>query len=94
MTKLTQATRETAEKVIELLGHGLTPFDIEKAPHRSAVYLATAADVMLNGVALNLAANGDVPTLTGAPERAGDVLLSPASISFFAIPEAGNNACR
>jgi heparanase len=50
--------------------------------------------VMLNGVELKLTASGDLPSLDGAQHKGGAVSLSPASITFFAIPAARNQACR
>jgi heparanase len=68
-------------------------------PTSSLRYSLTANDlldskVMLNGVELNLATNGDLPAIAGAPEHAGDVSLGAESITFLAIPEAKNQACR
>ncbi|HET6169164.1 MAG TPA: hypothetical protein VFE01_03240, partial [Terracidiphilus sp.] len=68
-------------------------------PSASSRYTLTSADlltptVMLNGVELKLAADGDLPSLDGAPEKAGKALLNPASITFFALTHAHNQACR
>jgi heparanase len=68
-------------------------------PAASSHYVLTANDlvdskVMLNGVELELTANGDLPAVQGAPEPAGDVSLAPASITFLSIPGAKNQACR
>src|SRR5690242_15456086 len=49
--------------------------------------------VRLNGTDLDLTANGDLPTLTGAPIAAGTLTLAPATITFLALPDAGNAAC-
>jgi hypothetical protein len=49
--------------------------------------------VRLNGVALKLDANDALPDLTGAPVQAGDISLDPATITFIALPGAGNQAC-
>jgi hypothetical protein len=49
---------------------------------------------MLNKVELKLTADGDLPSLDGAPEKAGKTSLSPANITFFAITEAYNCTCR
>ena len=67
-------------------------------PTTSSRYTLTSTDlltptVMLNGVELKLTANGGLPPLDGAPEKAGKASLRPASITFFAIPEAHNHAC-
>jgi hypothetical protein len=50
--------------------------------------------VMLNGIELKLASSRDLPPLDGVKHKAGTVTLSPASISFFAVPSAHNHACR
>jgi hypothetical protein len=68
-------------------------------PVASSRYTLTAKDlmdstVMLNGVELNLTSDGDVPKLEAAPERAGQVSLGAATITFFGIPGANNSACR
>ena len=68
-------------------------------PKASSRYSLTAKDlmdstVMLNGAELKLTSDGDLPGIAGASERAGQVSLDAASITFFAIPEAGNSACR
>lgn len=68
-------------------------------PQASARYTLTADDLMtpkvqLNGIDLQLTATGDLPRLTPSAQRAGAVSIAPASITFFAIAEAGNNACR
>jgi heparanase len=49
--------------------------------------------VRLNGNVLDLTANGDLPTLSGAPIAAGALTLAPATITFLALPDAGNAAC-
>ena len=50
--------------------------------------------VRLNGVALELDAADALPDLTAAPTQAGDMSLGPATITFIALPGAGNQACR
>jgi len=62
-------------------------------------YTLTAKDPMdnrvdLNGSALTLTANGDVPVIAGVRVPAGVQALPPASLSFFAISQAKNPACR
>ena len=66
---------------------------------KSTRYTLTAPELMsrsveLNGKALALAVNGDVPTLVGIPFAGGKVPLPPASISFFSVAGAGNSACK
>jgi heparanase len=68
-------------------------------PTASVRYTLDAANLLdeqarLNGRPLALSARGELPTITGAPAPAGTVTFAPATISFLAIPEAGNEACR
>jgi heparanase 1 len=62
-------------------------------------YTLTANDLMdnrvnLNGIELKLTADGDVPAITGVRAASGVQALPPASISFFAISQANNAACK
>ena len=50
--------------------------------------------VRLNGTTLALGAGDELPPITGAPTIAGNVTFEQATITFLAIPGAGNNACR
>jgi heparanase len=50
--------------------------------------------VQLNGRALKLQANGDLPPLEGQQIHGGKVEFAPVSITFLAIPGAGNASCR
>jgi hypothetical protein len=50
--------------------------------------------VDLNGSALSLGPGDALPSLSGARVVAGAVTLAPASITFLAVPAAGNSACR
>jgi heparanase len=52
-----------------------------------------AKAVRLNGVELKLGADDALPDLTGAPVQAGNISLDPATITFIALPGAGNHAC-
>jgi hypothetical protein len=68
-------------------------------PTRSQRYTLTAKDLMdnkvdLNGTELKPENNGDLPQLTGKPQSSGHVVFAPASITFLAIPNAGNATCR
>jgi hypothetical protein len=68
-------------------------------PTASERYTLTATDLMdnkveLNGNELKLGSNGDLPQLTGKPQSSGHVPFAPASITFLAIPNAGNASCR
>lgn len=50
--------------------------------------------VQLNGTALALGANDDLPSLAGVKAAAGAITLSPTTITFLALGEAGNSSCR
>ena len=50
--------------------------------------------VRLNGNTLALGAGDKLPSIAGVPMPAGPLSSQQATISFVAIPEAGNNACR
>jgi heparanase len=68
-------------------------------PLKADRYTLTAKDTMdnkvdLNGSELKLTAGGDVPVIKGAPAASGVQSLPGASISFFAIPQANNGACK
>src|SRR5580693_4726572 len=50
--------------------------------------------VQLNGKTLQLNSDGDVPEFAGQPTPSGRISFAPASITFLAIPDAGNSSCR
>lgn len=50
--------------------------------------------VRLNGTELALGADDALPRMAGAPTPAGSLVLEPATITFIALPNAGNAACR
>jgi heparanase len=50
--------------------------------------------VQLNGADLKLGENDDLPRLVGIPTPAGVVTIAPATITFLALPLAGNSACQ
>jgi hypothetical protein len=50
--------------------------------------------VQLNGTDLALDSNDELPSLRGAATPAGNVEFAPSSITFAALAEAGNDACR
>jgi heparanase len=54
----------------------------------------TAASVMLNGRALALGTNDQLPVLDGQATAIGPLDFAAASITFLALPAAGNSACR
>ena len=67
------------------------PFDAER-------YTLTAKQlqdrtVQLNGKMLQLNSSGDVPQFAGQSTRAGRLSFAPTSVTFLAIPNAGNNNC-
>jgi heparanase 1 len=68
-------------------------------PTASVRYTLDAANLLdqqvrLNGRTLALEAGDAVPTIAGAPTTAGTLAFEPTTITFLAIPEAGNGACR
>ena len=50
--------------------------------------------VQLNGTELKLGEGDALPVLAGAPFQPGNVEFAPATITFIALPQAGNAACR
>jgi hypothetical protein len=68
-------------------------------PAKSTRYTLTSATltdstVELNGAELKTTADGSLPKIEGQPESRGNISLAPASITFLAIPAAGNESCR
>jgi heparanase 1 len=68
-------------------------------PTASVRYTLDAANLLderirLNGHPLELSASGELPAIEGIPTTANAVTFAPATITFLAIPEAGNDACR
>jgi len=68
-------------------------------PVKSERYTLTAKDLLdnkvnLNGRELALGANDAFPQIKGESTKAGSVSLAPASITFLAMSNAGNAACR
>ncbi len=68
-------------------------------PDDSTRYTLSAHDlldrtVQLNGNDLALGAGDSLPGLPGNPAPAGPVEFAPGTITFLAIPAAGNAACR
>jgi hypothetical protein len=53
-----------------------------------------SGSVDLNGKALALGPGDRLPSLTGAARAPGPVTLAPVTITFLAVPNAGNPACR
>jgi hypothetical protein len=50
--------------------------------------------LLTNGAELNLGSGDELPVLAGIPIQAGNVEFAPATITFIAIPQAGNIACQ
>jgi len=50
--------------------------------------------VRLNGSPLLLGAGDELSTVAGAATAANTLTFAPATITFLAIPDGGNNACR
>jgi heparanase 1 len=68
-------------------------------PTASVRYSLDAASLMdtgvrLNGRPLRPSAGHDLPAIEGRPTAAGTMLFEQATITFLAIPAAGNDACR
>ena len=53
-----------------------------------------SGSVELNGVTLKLESGDELPKLTGVAMKPGEVLFGAESITFLAIPKAGNGACK
>ena len=74
------------------------PARIELAAASERYTLAAPAlqgrEVQLNGTILALGPGDELPIFRGAPAPAGPQELAPVSISFFAVTNAGNPACR
>jgi hypothetical protein len=68
-------------------------------PTASMLYTLDAANpldahVRVNGTTLALGAGDTLPFMPGAPAPAGPLTFAQATITFVAIPGAGNDACR
>ena len=66
---------------------------------KSERYTLTAQDLLsssveLNGVELKLAADDSLPKIAGRATAKGQVEFAPESITFLAIPGAGNASCK
>jgi heparanase 1 len=59
----------------------------------SALHLEESC-VQLNGKELQLTKNDDLPELRSVDVPAGNVTFAPATITFLALPQAGNSACH
>jgi heparanase len=70
-----------------------------KIPTEARRYTLSASSlqktrVQLNGIELKLGANDELPELAGVPVAAGELSFDPATITFLAIPGAGNKDCK
>ena len=68
-------------------------------PRKRLRYTLSAPDtpsmgVKLNGQLLQLGASDRIPSLAGIVERSPAASLAPRTISFFAMPAAGNPTCK
>jgi heparanase 1 len=68
-------------------------------PTASVRYTLDAASLLdekvrLNGRPLALSAGGELPAIAGVPATANIVTFAQATITFLAIPQAENSACR
>jgi hypothetical protein len=70
--------------------------ELTKAAQRYTLSARNLEDreVLLNGRALQLQANGQLPELRGQAVAAGHTEFAPLTITFLAIPEAGNPNAR
>jgi hypothetical protein len=76
-----------------------TETKIIKLPTAADIYVLTApkletGQVQLNGRELRLSSGDGLPDLQGKRVQAGRIDLKPASITFLAVSDAGNFACR
>ncbi len=70
------------------------PVAAERYTMSSATDALETVRVRLGAAELALGPGDAVPPLAGEPIGAGEVVLDPATITFLAMPEAGNAACR
>jgi hypothetical protein len=76
-----------------IASHPLTLANISERYTLDAASLS-APIVRLNGATLGLDDKDDLPSIAGVRTAAGVLSFAPATISFLAIPEAGNSACQ
>jgi len=69
---------------------------LPKASERYTLDAATLQDaaIRLNGKTLALDAAGELPRLSSVTTAAGPIIFAPATITFLAVPDAGNSACQ
>jgi heparanase 1 len=75
---------------------GSQSLDLAMPARRYTLTAAGLTDmrVQMNGRELRLGAHDELPSLEGEPVAAGHLDLAPASITFLAIADAANPACR
>ena len=75
---------------------GAETLDLPTAADRYTLTARTldAQRVQLNGRELALGPGDTLPALPPARVQSGRVELAPASITFLAMPDAGNPSCR
>jgi heparanase 1 len=69
--------------------------DLTKSAERYTLSAATpeATEIQLNGRALKLQADNTLPDLRPERVAGGTLKLAPATITFLAVPDAGNSSC-
>jgi hypothetical protein len=81
------------------INNSRTRADSIELPMAAQRYTLTAhkledEQVQLNGRTLEVQADGEPPKLEGQAIRAGPVHFAPVSITFLAVPRAGNASCQ
>ncbi|MBA1204816.1 hypothetical protein G7009_24170 [Pseudomonas capeferrum] len=61
--------------------------------HTLAAASLTDKTVMLNGTALQLGTDNDLPAMNGSATAGGELSFEPATITFLSVPLAKNQAC-
>jgi hypothetical protein len=80
-------TDETASSTLTV------PVSAERYTLASATGALQTKAVRLNGTELALARDA-LPAMAGAPVAKGEMTFAPATITFLALRDAGNTACR
>jgi hypothetical protein len=86
---------------LALLVINADPVDAQslEVPIASERYTLTAQNlqdtrVQLNGKELQLGAKDELPELKGIATHSGQIMFTPASITFLVLPNAHNSSCR
>jgi hypothetical protein len=71
-------------------------FELAAAAERYTLSAKTLSDtaVQMNGDELRLGTDDTIPEFAGERTRSRNITFAPATITFLAIPTAGNNSCR